>query len=201
MSNNIPKVKPLDPSNLSPIAKARWTEVSKRISTLNKAVNNARPLRTITETFFISRFLPYFAGEEKPENMAEMRSLWLQVAGDVYGEVEILDKENKVVQVVPPLGNRATLKMLDKTADNDFALLATKAVAKGSLSTDLGDHILLEGLNKTVATRKELSSTNAELTTRWEALLKHYGKGFKNGQSSIGGASNGSHNVTDDDFA
>ncbi len=192
-------IKPIDESKLSPIGRSRFAQLKRSITSINENIQKAGKVRKINEDFFIQSFLPFFAGEEKPEHLTEMRQLWLELAGDVFGEVELVDAFGVTKSIVPPLSNRGIIDFANPAQRESFQLVLTRAEAKAGVSSDASDTMLLNALNTTLASKENIEKSNKALEERWRVFLAQYGKGFVHEKNKPVSTS-GSDALSDDDF-
>lgn len=66
------------------------------------------PNRTMPEYVFVHGFLPMFAGDENPKYEASY-GRWVELAGNMYAPMDIVDEKGHYLFTVPPVVNRDTV--------------------------------------------------------------------------------------------
>lgn len=87
----------------------------------NLFLMNGNGFNNIREASFIHYFLPMFLGEV--EATREAIDAWITVAGSPFNGVNIVDNNNNVISVVPPLKDRSILLNEPGEPDNDLNLI------------------------------------------------------------------------------
>lgn len=121
---------------------------------------------SIPEDIFVKRYLPLLANKTSDTNLTE----WINIAGHVYAEVNVVDKENNILFKVPSIFKRL------RTKEHKYAHQSVHEIIENSKlhsvnSPQLGEKIMEEGLRTTLPTTPA-SETDDE---RWNAILTRYG--------------------------
>lgn len=85
--------------------------MSALITDVSKSVLETFPNPRLEEYKFVEVFLPFFAG--KPEEEQKYRvnlGNWATVAGNPFNEVDVIDRQGKVLFTVPPIYDRMAIK-------------------------------------------------------------------------------------------
>ena len=121
---------------------------------------------SIPEDIFVKRYLPLLASKSTDTNLSE----WISIAGHVYAEVNVVDKENNILFKVPSILKRF------KTKEHKYAHQSVHEIIETSKlhsvnSPQLGEKIMDEGLRSTLPTTPTSETDNE----RWNAILTRYG--------------------------
>lgn len=127
----------------------------------------------ISETDFVSGFLPYFAGELNiPDNKAFI-STWIGIAGNPNKEVAVVDNKNQELFRVPALLNT---KPIEPRSDGRVLDVMDEYITRGSQFSALADQYLnKESINITTPISEKLIE-NKKDEERWNEIFKRYGK-------------------------
>jgi len=116
-------------------------------------------------TVFLSTFLPMFSNTDGNQDISK----WLNVAGNGYNSVEIIDK-GKLVHVVPPLFNREVTR-LNNHGHESISELSNISEKKKQVVAVLGVEYLRKGLSKRISD----PNINHNDVANWNGLLVQYG--------------------------
>lgn len=121
---------------------------------------------SIPEDIFVKRYLPMLANKTGNTPLTE----WLNVAGHIYAEVNIIDKDGNIIFKVPSIFKRL------KTKEHKYAHQSVHEIIETSKlhsinSPNKGEHMMEEGLKTTLP--DPINSTDED--ERWNAILARYG--------------------------
>lgn len=192
-------IEPTVPKNA--IAKLMWEDARKFIVKASDISASQDTQRRLSEQIFIQHFLPFFAGEIEPEHIDEMRTIWIDVAGDVFTEVSIIGEGGVVVAIVPSLGDRNSIRLTTSDEKERMSSVTLTARQKMTISPILSDNIITNALEEKFMV-KDVTDNNIAKRKEWEKLLNKYGRSLDGKTKAViaSESANHAHNVTDDDF-
>lgn len=124
-------------------------------------------INTIPEDIFVRDFLPTLANINPKSNLVP----WINVAGHVYNEVIIVDKNNQVLYKVPPVMSRNIIKQ-HVLASKSLSEIVELSRLHSRNSPRQGMAVLEQGLSDSV----DLSIPDEnDFKGRWLAIFKKYG--------------------------
>lgn len=130
-------------------------------------------VNVISESDFVSGFLPYFAGELNIKDNKDFIATWIGIAGNPSNEVAVVDGSNQELFRVPALLNT---KPIEPRTDGKFFDTMEEYAARGNQLAALGDHYLENQASNLTKPIKEKIATNTREEERWLAIFQRYGK-------------------------
>lgn len=130
-------------------------------------------VNVISESDFVSGFLPYFAGELNIKDNKDFIATWIGIAGNPSNEVAVVDGSNQEIFRVPALLNT---KPIEPRMDGRFFDTMEEYAARGNQLAALGDHYLENQSNNLTKPIKEKIATNISEEERWASIFQRYGK-------------------------
>lgn len=147
--------------------------------TLLKVVQEVEDHRTpgvIQEEFFVSVFLPYFAGDldEKDFPPGISPHTWLQIAGSPLNKVNVVDRNGNVLFQVPPVRHPAGVSLFGEKASKNFKnqilyAMELAGVSRGAESQNVLNHALKQKHIETIEDQRE------KYLKEWAKIYLRYG--------------------------
>ena len=159
MANSLKEV---DSRELSSFIDETYTEL-----VVNK-VNNIIP-----EIVFKEYFLEFFYGMTKGDNESTLYLKWIELAGGVYNEVDVVDVNGNVIFSVPSIFSRPEVDSDIMTGKNFDKIINTYNLKKARFETEGTNYLLneLSGVNSGVVAGTELTKDGI----RWYNIFNRYG--------------------------
>jgi hypothetical protein len=132
-------------------------------------VETAKVKPVIPETVFKTYFLDFFRTFKTNDLQSSLGLKWIELAGSVYSEVDIIDVNGNVVSTVPAIMSRPSTN--EQLAKVKFDNIASTFEQKSNVISEMGVNYLnmaLNGLDKLVQ-----PSDNAYVN-KWKLLFKRY---------------------------
>lgn len=144
---------------------------------LNSVASEDSPV--LRERIFVGVFLPYFAGDENRPYPKADAAMWVHsVAGSAYKEVKVIDHENRLLFMVPPLMDRSAVSPAadaNGRALPSIAHVVHSAQQYTQLSPRQGAAYLQEELNRRALVMKVPAAVLAHVEA-WNKIFERYGR-------------------------
>ena len=137
------------------------------------------PHGVIREEFFVSVFLPYFAGELKESEFPNGISMhtWNQIAGNMNNYVDVVDANGNILYTVPPVTDLSYIVQDPSTHYTPMASVGAYAeTLRNSARPDeaqMADRVLSKELNNRLPAR--LKDKKDERYREWAKIFLRYG--------------------------
>lgn len=139
----------------------------------------AADVATLQERIFVHVFLPVFAGDEVNQYKAKIYPHWINVAGNPYRPVDVVDLRGNVLFRVPPLLDRTRLRTSTQAGEraprSSMSHVVASANQYAAMSPVLGERYL----NKQFTERALLMKVPANVAHDieiWNEIFKRYGR-------------------------
>ena len=138
------------------------------INTLTEEIKTENP--RIPEPVFTEIFWPYFNGTmASAEDREKVLFHWLGLAGSGSAEVDVVDKEGKVLFTVPPMIDTSGLVIIEKGRHSSMAAIYSEAMDQARLHSELAKRHLKDGLVPKLSEKIQQGSAS------WNSVLQYYG--------------------------
>lgn len=133
---------------------------------------------TVPERNFVAVFLPIFAGEPPTPYKAKLFPHWVNIAGNPYRPVDVVDTKGKVLFRVPPLFDRMAIgpsTQMKRGQHSSISHVVASAGQFAAMSPAMGEQYLSKELTKRALLMKVPQSVLQDLET-WNAIFARYGR-------------------------
>ena len=133
----------------------------------------------LPERIFVNVFLPLFAGDEKLLYEAKIYPHWINVAGNPYRPVDVIDVRGNVLFRVPPVLDRTRVSTSTQTQKEgprgSISHMVASAQQYAGMSPVLGERYLSKQFTERALLMKVPHSVLQDLET-WNAIFERYGR-------------------------
>ena len=147
-------------------------EVKNTINEVAGVLENIESVKaTVPEDIFVNNYLDYFKNIKNQTEESPLYVQWVNIAGSVFEEVDLVNSKGEVVATVPPLVAKTGIEvdLLDQVPFSEIGHGYTMLHTKGGDRADTFLRTELSGLPKCVK-----SSPAKEHAKRWVKLFKRY---------------------------
>jgi hypothetical protein len=138
----------------------------------------AEDIPTIQERIFVQVFLPIFAGDEVNQYKAKIYPHWINVAGNPYRPVNVVDTQGKVLFTVPALLDRRAISPSTQTergTTSSISHVVASASQYSAMSPIAGANYLSKELTRRALIMKVPTQVLTDLKT-WNEIFVRYGR-------------------------
>ena len=146
------------------------------ISEIADQVMNSFPRARLDELRFREVFLPYFAGDD-PATLKYRVDVgnWITVAGGPFAEVDIYDKQGKVLFVVPPMFDRMAVRPEQVVGEASIVDMIRTMQGLGNVHPNQAKHYYETQFSKRA--RDLFNSSNVmKFINDWNKIFEFYGR-------------------------
>lgn len=174
----IPEHVRTDPEALDPFTKRNWDHVDRSVRgwasgfmKLEKYVN-----RRIDEQPFRVLFLPLMLGKLNGQDFRDAYYAWLKVAGNEWGEVDVVNVRGEVVATVPAFND---LSRFSPLTAGQMALpeKIDHALRLGTINPNIGRAKFADTMNTALATMHD-PEAYATCQAKWTKFFAYFGHHF-----------------------
>lgn len=163
-------------------------EVSQRIlqqqldsaaASINQAFQSLvknQPHPQINDDAFQYWFLPYFSGNQQALQLQNRNviSEWVGVAGSAMTEVDVVDKQGKVMFSVPALFDTNMLEIASRAPGRSFADLYYEYELRKGGMPKAANNYLNHALNSKADELVKGDDVQSSVAQRWSSIMQHY---------------------------
>ncbi|MNU19675.1 hypothetical protein D3C71_79080 [compost metagenome] len=139
----------------------------------------AADVAQLQERIFVQVFLPVFAGDEVNMYKAKISPHWINVAGNPYRPVDIVDVRGNVLFRVPPLLDRTRLRTSTQAGEraprSSMSHVVASAQQYAAMSPVLGQRYLSAQFTERALLMKVPANVAQDIEI-WNEIFKRYGR-------------------------
>lgn len=163
------------------------------------------PKAKLPEELFVSNFLPFFTGKANAETNPDFLPTWISIAGSPAADVDVIDKNGKVLFTVPAFIDSGFINPLKNTSGLSYSDIVNMAILFGNNIPKQGAAVLTNELENKVKRLKDKSPNYAKKIALWEAIFQRYKAADQDNskkplKDTIGINTKLVSNISDDDF-
>lgn len=185
INQNVPKTDGTELSRLaSQLTRDRQAILAADTNEIYKTiVTDNRP--KVSEEIFIKYFLEPFSNFKNIEINSPEIARWIDIAGNFYGEVDIVDKHGSVICTCPSIYQPLSI---DSELDNvNFTNIARDFINKSNHFAASGINYLYGGLNYI---GQSLHGNTEDNVNKWASILQYFNTKVNGGKPSLAIANN-----------
>jgi len=133
----------------------------------------------LQERIFVHVFLPIFAGDEKNLYKAKLYPHWINVAGNPYRSVDVINPRGEVLFRVPPLLDRTRLRTSTQAGEraprSSMSHVVASAMQYSAMSPAMGERYMSREFTQRALLMTVPASVLKDLET-WNEIFKRYGR-------------------------
>lgn len=160
------------------------------------------PKAQLPEELFVSNFLPFFIGVVNAEKNEDFLPTWISIAGTPAADVDIIDRNGKVLFTVPSFIDSGFINPLKNTSGLSYSDIVNMAILYGNNIPKQGADVLNKGLSDKVNRLKEKSPEYGKKIQMWEFIFKRYNDKLPKRENKVNTEEpkKSTSNLSDDDF-